>query len=68
MTVKPYNFTICVDGLYEFQIYLFHFIKNTWVGSLFMKTGLSPLYDIEMLIKFCVFLELCVFLEIQNIC
>ena len=23
MTVKPYNFTICVDGLYEFQIYLF---------------------------------------------
>ena len=20
MTVKPYNFTICVDGLYEFQI------------------------------------------------
>ena len=27
-----------------------------------MKTGLSPLYDIEMLIKFCVFLEFCVFL------
>ena len=22
-----------------------------------MKTGLSPLYDIEMLIKFCVFLD-----------
>ena len=29
-----------------------------------MKTGLSPFYDIEMLIKFCVFLDLCVFLEI----
>ena len=27
-----------------------------------MKTGLSPLYDIEMLIKFCVFLGFCVFL------
>ena len=29
-----------------------------------MKTGLSPLYDIEMLIKFCVFLEFRVFLDI----
>ena len=26
--------------------------------SLFIKTGLSPLYDIEMKINFCVFLEL----------
>ena len=33
------------------------------MGSLFTKTGLSPLYDIEMLIKLCVFLEFCVFLE-----
>ena len=41
---------------FEF-IYLLHFIKNTWVGSLFIKSGLSPLYDIEMLIKFCVFLD-----------
>ena len=43
---KTLQFTICVDGLYEFQIYLFiyllHFIKNNSVGSLFMKTGLSP--------------------------
>ena len=30
-----------------------------------MKTGLSPLYDIEMLIKFCVFLEFCVFLLVR---
>ena len=30
-----------------------------------MKTGLSPLYDIEMLIKFCVFLEFCDFLELE---
>ena len=30
-----------------------------------MKTGLSPLYDIEMLIKFCVFLEFCVFLDVN---
>ena len=51
-TVK--SFKICVDGLYEFQIYLLHFIKNIWVGSLFIKTGLSPLYVIEMIIKFCV--------------
>ena len=28
-----------------------------------MKTDLSPLYDIEMVIKFCVFLEFCVFLD-----
>ena len=33
------------------------------MGSPFIKTGLSPLYDIEMLIKFCVFLEFCVFLK-----
>ena len=31
-----------------------------------MKTGLSPLYDIEMLIKFCVFLEFCVFLDYMH--
>ena len=28
-----------------------------------MKNGLSPLYDIEMLIKFCIFLEFCVFVD-----
>ena len=28
-----------------------------------MKTGLSPLYDIEMLIKFCVFLDFVFFLS-----
>ena len=32
-----------------------------------MKTGLSPLYDIEMLIKFCVFLEFCVFLDSNQV-
>ena len=31
-----------------------------------MKTGLSPLYDIEMLIKFCGFLEFCVFLDCRQ--
>ena len=41
-----------------------YFIKNIWVGSLFIKTGLSPLYVIEMIIKFCVSLEFCVFLDI----
>ena len=30
-----------------------------------MKTGLSPLYDIEMLIKKIVFLEFCVFLDVH---
>ena len=33
------------------------------MGSLFIKTGLSPLYDIEMLIKFCVFLDFVFFLN-----
>ena len=42
-------------------IYLLHFIKTIWVGSLFITIGLSPLYDIEMTMKFCVFLEFCVF-------
>ena len=32
-------------------IYLLHFL-NIWVGSLFIKTGLSSLYDIEMEIQF----------------
>ena len=31
-----------------------------------MKTGLSPLYDIKMLMKFCVFIEFCVFLVKKN--
>ena len=47
--------------MYEFQIfliYLLHFINNIWVGSLFIKTGLSPFYVIEMIIKFCVSLEI----------
>ena len=44
-------------------VYLLHFIKNIWVGSLFIKTGLSPLYVIEMIIKFCVSLEFCVSLK-----
>ena len=30
------------------------------MGSLFIKTGLSPLYVIEMIITFCVSLEFCV--------
>ena len=32
-----------------------------------MKTGLSPLYDIEMLIKFCVFLDFVFFLTVERL-
>ena len=35
------------------------------MGSLFIKTGLSPLYVIEMIIKFCVSLEFFVSLDIS---
>ena len=37
------------------------------MGSLFIKTGLSPLYVIEMIIKFCVSLEFCVSLDINDL-
>ena len=33
------------------------------MGSLFINTGLSPLYVIEMIIKFCVSLEFYVSLD-----
>ena len=36
------------------------------MGSLFIKTGLSPLYVIEMIIKFCVSLEFCVSRECRG--
>ena len=33
------------------------------MGNLFINTGLSPIYDIEMKVKCYVFLEFCVFLD-----
>ena len=64
MTVKLQSFK-CVDGLYGF-IYLFiTFYYEYLCGESIHQgwySGISFLYDIEMRIKFCVFLEFSCFL------
>ena len=45
-------------------IYLFiTFYQEYLGGESIREDWFIPLYDIEMLIKFCVFLEFCVFLD-----
>ena len=62
-TLKALKYVLMACMNFKLFIYLLHFIKNIWVVSLFIKTGSSPLYVIEMIIKFCASLEFCVSLD-----